>query len=83
MSKETAAPASFGRYQVLEQLGSGAMGIVYLCVDPRLARPVAIKVLKESEFMTPAVAPAGVLREVRLIAAVGVHDEDLVVAFSE
>jgi serine/threonine-protein kinase len=38
---------------VLEELGAGAMGVVYLCVDPRLARPVAIKVLKESEFMTP------------------------------
>ena len=50
---ENAAPAFFGRYQVLEELGSGAMGVVYLCVDPRLARPVAVKVLKESEFMTP------------------------------
>jgi serine/threonine-protein kinase len=48
------APAFFGRYQVLEELGSGAMGVVYLCVDPRLARPVAVKVLKESDFMTPA-----------------------------
>jgi TonB family protein len=47
---QSVAPAFFGRYQVLEELGSGAMGVVYLCVDPRLARPVAVKVLKESEF---------------------------------
>jgi serine/threonine-protein kinase len=30
------------------------MGVVYLAVDPVLARPVAIKVVKESEYMTPA-----------------------------
>ncbi len=54
MSSREAAPAFFGRYQVLEELGSGAMGVVYLCVDPRLARPVAIKVIRESEHMTPA-----------------------------
>jgi serine/threonine protein kinase len=53
MSNEP-APDSFGRYQVLEELGSGSMGVVHLCVDPRLARPVAIKVLKPSDFMTPA-----------------------------
>ena len=46
-------PSAFGRYQVLEELGSGAMGIVYLCVDSRLNRPVAIKVMRESEFMSP------------------------------
>jgi TonB family protein len=52
MSTEKVLPAHFGRYQVLEELGSGAMGVVYLCVDPRLARPVAIKVMGESEYMT-------------------------------
>jgi len=51
-SMPSAAPAFFGRYQVLEELGTGAMGVVYLCVDSRLARPVAIKVLKESELMS-------------------------------
>jgi serine/threonine-protein kinase len=30
------------------------MGVVYLCVDPRLTRPVAVKVIRESEHMTPA-----------------------------
>src|SRR5262245_32880793 len=53
MSTEKALPAHFGRYQVLEELGSGAMGVVFLCVDPRLARPVAIKVMRESDYMTP------------------------------
>src|SRR5262245_63925553 len=51
---QSAAPAFFGRYQVLEELGAGAMGVVYLCVDPRLARPVAVKVLKDSEYMNAA-----------------------------
>lgn len=54
MSSRQAAPTYFGRYQVLEELGSGAMGVVYLCVDPRLARPVAVKVIRESEAMSPA-----------------------------
>jgi len=53
MSSEKALPAHFGRYQLLEELGSGAMGVVYLCVDPQLARPVAVKVMRESEYMTP------------------------------
>jgi eukaryotic-like serine/threonine-protein kinase len=43
MSTKPTAPAYFGRYQVVEELGAGAMGVVYLCVDPRLSRPVAIK----------------------------------------
>jgi TonB family protein len=54
MSSRQALPTYFGRYQVLEELGSGAMGVVYLCVDPRLARPVAVKVVRESESMSQA-----------------------------
>jgi len=54
MSSPGPLPTEFGRYQVLEELGAGAMGVVYLCVDPRLNRPVAIKVMRESDFMTAA-----------------------------
>jgi TonB family protein len=52
MSADPNPPAYFGRYQVVEELGSGAMGVVYLCVDSRLTRPVAVKVLRENELMT-------------------------------
>jgi serine/threonine protein kinase len=38
-------PEKFGRYQVLKELGRGAMGIVYLAEDTELARKVAIKMI--------------------------------------
>ena len=41
------APASIGRYQILSELGQGAIGIVYLAQDPTLKRKVAIKCMKE------------------------------------
>lgn len=38
--------AAFGRYVVEREIGAGGMGTVYLARDPKLNRPVAIKVPK-------------------------------------
>jgi serine/threonine-protein kinase len=35
----------FGRFEVLKELGKGAMGVVYLGRDPKIGREVAIKTL--------------------------------------
>ena len=37
--------AALGRYRVLQRIGRGGMGDVWLCEDPRLRRQVAIKTL--------------------------------------
>ena len=45
---------TLGRYEVLKELGRGAMGIVYLGKDPKINRTVAIKTLRlEDEDMEP------------------------------
>lgn len=40
-----------GRYQALEVIGRGAMGLVFRGWDPRLKRPVALKVLRLDQFI--------------------------------
>ncbi len=36
---------TLGPYEIVSQLGSGGMGVVYTTTDPRLDRHVAIKLL--------------------------------------
>lgn len=42
---------TLGRYEVMKELGRGAMGIVYLGKDPKINRQVAIKTLRFEDDM--------------------------------
>ena len=69
-----------GRFVMLELLGAGGMGEVYLCYDPELDRRVAVKLLHPPRSDRAAEARARLLREARSIArlshpnVVTVHD---------
>ena len=40
---------TLGRYLVIEQIGAGAMGVVYAAYDPELDRKIAVKILRPHE----------------------------------
>ncbi|HEV3202175.1 MAG TPA: bifunctional serine/threonine-protein kinase/formylglycine-generating enzyme family protein [Bryobacteraceae bacterium] len=44
---------SIGPYQLLEELGRGAMGVVFRGFDPAIGRSVAIKIIQAGQFASP------------------------------
>jgi tRNA A-37 threonylcarbamoyl transferase component Bud32 len=59
---------TIGKYKVLERLGSGGMGSVYLCEHTLMRRRVAVKVLPTAKAEDPA-ALERFFREARAVAA--------------
>jgi serine/threonine protein kinase len=77
-----------GRYEIVAELGRGAMGVVYKATDPVIGRPVAVKTIKLSEqgtgltraeliarFQTEARA-AGLLTHHNIVVVYDAGEED-------
>jgi TPR repeat protein/serine/threonine protein kinase len=74
-------PDAIGRYQILQRLGQGGMGVLYLARDPVIERFVVIKVLRQGldddelrERFTREARSAGRLRHINIVTIFDVGD---------
>ncbi|MFQ3583303.1 MAG: protein kinase [Chloracidobacterium sp.] len=65
--RQAAMPSRFGRFEVIEHLGGGGMGDVFLARDAELGRKVAVKVLKSRYAHQPETRQR-FLREARMVS---------------
>ena len=85
---EMATTLKAGRYEIVSELGRGAMGVVYKATDPVIGRTVAVKTIKLSEegtgmsrpellarFQTEARA-AGLLTHPNIVVVFDAGEED-------
>jgi eukaryotic-like serine/threonine-protein kinase len=66
-TSERAVPMSFGRFEVVREVGRGGCGVVYLARDTVLGRDVALKVPRP-EMLSSAAARRRFVREARAAA---------------
>lgn len=52
-SKEITERKNLGRYQILDVIGKGSMGVVYKAVDPEIGKLVAIKTMSQKLLNQP------------------------------
>lgn len=63
---DVAQPVCIGRFEVLEEIGAGGMGVVYRARDPKLDRDAAIKVMHTEQVS--ARGRARLIREAQTLA---------------
>jgi tetratricopeptide (TPR) repeat protein/predicted Ser/Thr protein kinase len=78
-------PGCLGRYELTGRLGAGAMGVVYAAHDPKLERPVALKLLNDSTASSRLVREGQALARlahpnVVAVFDVGEHDGTVFIA---
>ena len=85
MSAMDAKPApKIGKYEVLDTLGRGGMGVVYRAIDPRIGRLVAIKMItgdyaKDPDYLNRFYREArstGTLQHVNIVTVYDLGDQD-------
>jgi serine/threonine-protein kinase len=73
-----------GKYEIVAELGSGSMGVVYRGLDPRLGRPVALKTMSPSVAGNPELLKrfyreaqsAGSLRHPNIVTIYDIDEAD-------